>query len=116
MGPGRHTEPAVTTASSARVADVRHDLVDRRRGNTTCPAVLALIASAGVVNAGGRRRAFLATGARPGDRPPEWVAARTRLVGLLGADSTVAKTVTTALGILAPPATGVLAVALPAVR
>jgi hypothetical protein len=146
-----------------RADEVLRDLVDCRRGNTTCLAVLALVVSASVVNAGGQRRAFLATGTRPQDFPPEWVllygaiftgislllyapvfvawrsacrrfvddvcplpadarptedwvASRTRLVQVLGADTSVAKTATAAFGILAPLATSVPAVVIPAVK
>ncbi|OXM48758.1 hypothetical protein [Amycolatopsis alba] len=53
----------------------------------------------------------------PDARPTEeWLAGRARLAQLLGTDTTVGKTVTTAFGILAPLAVSVLAVVLPGLK
>ncbi|WP_231114812.1 hypothetical protein [Lentzea aerocolonigenes] len=54
----------------------------------------------------------------PADARPtaEWVDGRTRLIGVLGADVTVAKSLTAAFGLLAPLAVSVLSVVVPGLK
>lgn len=57
----------------AQAADVLGELLECKRANGICLAVLALIVSTAVIDAGAQRRAFLATGTPKEAFPPESV-------------------------------------------